>query len=110
ERWTARLNVPVEFGVGSLDRVTAYLGEARRALVVTGKHAMKAAGVTERLCALLQKAGVEACIFEGVSAEPNYQEITEAAEIARRRGAHVIIGCGGGSSLDGAKAVAVAAT
>ena len=45
-----------------------------------------------------------------MSAEPRHEEITQAAGIARASGAQVVIGCGGGSALDGAKAVAVAAT
>lgn len=110
ERWMLALPVPVEFGAGSLDRVIHHLHGARKALVVTGRHAMKEAGVTDYLCGLIVKAGVVVRVFDDLSAEPTYQEITEAAQTAREFGAQVIIGCGGGSAIDGAKAIAVAAT
>jgi len=110
EQWTASLRVPVEFGTDCLDRVMAYLNGAHRVLLVTGRTAMKAAGITDRLSAGLQAAGVETCICDGLSAEPAHQEITAAAQMARTFRAQLVIGCGGGSAIDGAKAVAVAAT
>mgnify|MGYP001037249114 CR=1 FL=1 len=109
-RWRMSLPVPVEFGVGSLETVTGHLGGVRRALVVTGRHAMKAAGVTERLTSLLAAAGTETRLFDDLSAEPNCDEIERAGRLARQCGAEAVIGCGGGSAMDGAKAAAVAAT
>ena len=110
DRWIARLNVPVEFGTGCLDRIPAYLQGARHAMIATGQKAMKAAGVTERLCGILLAADVKTTVYSGLSAEQNHQEITEAADLARSAGVDIVIGCGGGSALDGAKAIAVAAS
>jgi alcohol dehydrogenase class IV len=100
----------VEFGAGCLGRLDKHLGGARRALLVTGRHAMKAAGVTDRICSILAAAGCAAQVYEGISSDPNYDEIEAAAALARQSGAEIVIGCGGGSALDAAKAVAVAAT
>jgi len=102
--------VPVEFGAGALAKLPAYLPGLRRALVVTGRHAMKTAGVTDRLGAVLNGAGIEHAVFDELSAEPEYSEIEAAGERARSTRADVIVGCGGGSAMDAAKAVAVAAT
>ena len=108
--WTFHLPVPVEFGAGCVNKLGKYLGAARRALLVTGRHAMKAAGVTDRVCGILAEAGVEARVFDGITSDPNYDEIIAAAEMARLFGAEIIVGCGGGSALDAAKAVAAAVT
>jgi len=108
--WTLRMPVPVEFGAGALEKLPAHLPGLRRALVVTGRQAMKKAGVTDRLCAVLDRAGIAHTIFTELSAEPEHTEIEAAGERARTMGADVIIGCGGGSAMDAAKAVAVAAT
>ncbi|MBC8447773.1 MAG: iron-containing alcohol dehydrogenase [Chloroflexi bacterium] len=104
------LPVPVEFGAGCVQKLGQYLGNARKALLVTGRRAMRSAGVTDRILNLLVAAEVEGQVFDGISSEPNYDEVEAAAELARQFGAEVIIGCGGGSALDAAKAVAVAAT
>ena len=108
--WTLRMPVPVEFGAGALAKLPGHLPGLRRALVVTGRHAMKKAGVTGRLCALLDRAGIAHAVFDELSAEPEHTEIEAAGERARALGADVIVGCGGGSAMDAAKAVAVAAT
>jgi alcohol dehydrogenase class IV len=108
--WLLRLPVPVEFGAGCLGRLDKHLGGAWRALLVTGRHAMKAAGVTDRICGILAAAGCAAQVYEGISSDPNHDEIEAAADLARQFGAEIVIGCGGGSAMDAAKAVAVAAT
>jgi alcohol dehydrogenase len=108
--WTLRMPVPVEFGAGALGKLPAYLPGLRRALVMTGRRAMKTAGVTDRLGAALAGAGIAHAVFDELSAEPEYTEIEAAGQRAREMGADVIIGCGGGSAMDAAKAVAVAAT
>jgi len=102
--------VPVEFGVGALAKLPTYFSGLRRALVVTGRQAMKKAGVTDRLGAVLSGAGIEHAVFDDLSAEPEHTEIEAAGERARMMRADVIVGCGGGSAMDAAKAVAVAAT
>ncbi|HSV56756.1 MAG TPA: iron-containing alcohol dehydrogenase, partial [Magnetospirillaceae bacterium] len=108
--WTLRLPVPVEFGAGSLARLPSYMAGHSRAFIVTGRRAMAEAGVTDRLVAVLEGAGIECQVYDGLSAEPEHTEIEEAGERARSAGSQAVVGLGGGSALDGAKAVAVAAT
>jgi alcohol dehydrogenase class IV len=102
--------VPVEFGNHCVEKLPAYLQGHQRLLLVTGRHAMRAAGVTDRLRALLAKAGCDVRVFDQVSAEPNHDEVEAGGRLARDFGATVVLGCGGGSALDAAKAIAVAAT
>ena len=108
--WTMNLPVRVEFGAGALNNLGKHLGGARRVFLVTGRHAMRAAGVTDKILRLVAEAGGQAQVFDEIPADPNYEVIESAAEQARRFGAEVVIGCGGGSAMDSAKAVAVAAT
>jgi alcohol dehydrogenase class IV len=108
--WSLTLPVRVEFGAGSIRKCCDHLGGAKRVFLMTGRHAMRAAGVTAELERLLQEAGIECLLFDRVSAEPDYREIEEAARLAREFRAEAVVGLGGGSVLDAAKAVAVAAT
>jgi alcohol dehydrogenase class IV len=107
--WTMNLPVPVEFGIGSLQRLEKYLDRGCKAFVVT-YDVMIATGVIDRIRNLLETAGVEGLVFDNVSPEPKSEQIEEAGVLAREFGADVILGCGGGSALDAAKATAVAAT
>jgi len=58
----------------------------------------------------LLKAGLEVAHFDGVIPNPTVEIVSQGAELAKKFGAEVVIGLGGGSSLDTAKAIAVAAT
>jgi len=108
--WRLRLPTTVEFGTGCLRKLPDYLIGTDRVLLVTGRHSMKATGVTDRICTILKRADIACEVFDGISAEPNYDEVDSAGELARSTSAQAVIGCGGGSAMDAAKAVAVAAT
>ncbi|MEU4206093.1 iron-containing alcohol dehydrogenase [Streptomyces sp. NPDC026294] len=104
------LQVPtgLTFGRGRLSelgRVTARHGHT--ALIVTGRSAMRRTGTLDRTAEALKAAGVEPVVFEGVSPNPRSDETDAAIALARRSGCDVVIGLGGASALDAAKAVAV---
>lgn len=58
----------------------------------------------------LTSSGIELAHYDGVVPNPTIESISAGAEIARSFGAEVIVGLGGGSSMDSAKAISVAAT
>jgi len=110
KNWTMNFPVPVEFGAGCVVKLGQYAAVYKKALVVTGRRAMKESGVTDRICGLLKAAGTTAEVYDRILPDPNYEEIEEAAALAKRFGAQAVVGLGGGSVMDAAKAVAVAAT
>ena len=101
----------IRFGRGRLDEVgevTARFG--KRCLIVTGPVFSAIEPVFDRVKSSLQKAGVEWAHFDGVIPNPTTDCVTEGANMAKKFGAEVILGVGGGSSMDTAKAIAVEAT
>jgi alcohol dehydrogenase len=105
-------HVPTElfFGSGRFQEVaglSARLG--RRALLVTGRSAMECLGHTQRLSASLAAHGVAVTLFKDLEATPTTEEVDRGARLARQWRADHIIGFGGGSPLDCAKAIAVTA-
>ncbi len=106
---TQRFCIPTEIvqDVGcfaQLGTVAKRYGE--RALLVCGRHAMRASGALERAQTLLQQAGMTVCLYDRVSGEPVLALVEEARALARTEQCHVIVGLGGGSAMDVAKAVA----
>ena len=83
------------------------LGET--ALLVTGRHSAVLSGAQEAILSVLEAQGVRAHIFNEVENDPAYDTIEKAAQMAREVKADFIIGIGGGSPLDAAKAIAVLA-
>jgi len=66
--------------------------------------------VMEKVKKSLSDAGVSFVHFDGVIPNPTTDIVTLGAELARSHNADVVLGVGGGSSMDTAKAIAVEAS
>src|SRR5437762_1760194 len=64
-------------------------------------------GLTEAIETSLKDAGVRVEVFDGVATEPTLASVDAAVETFRERACDLIIGLGGGSSMDSAKAVSL---
>ncbi|HEX3624404.1 MAG TPA: iron-containing alcohol dehydrogenase [Verrucomicrobiae bacterium] len=90
------------FGPGALQDIGALAGEfGKRALVATGKDLSRAG----KLLALLRQAGVSATTFS-VAGEPEISTVYNGVAHGRKENCDFVIGFGGGSALDAAKAIA----
>ena len=69
---------------------------------------MRRTGTLDTVLESLEHAGVTAALYDRVSPDPKSDEVDEAVELARREDCDVIVGLGGGSALDAAKAAGVA--
>jgi alcohol dehydrogenase class IV len=96
----------IVFGRGSLDGIGAIAASfGRCAMIVRGGEHLDRYGAFDRVRRSLSDRGV-ACVAHGVRGEPDVSAVDEAAMVARQYGCDVVIGLGGGSVLDAAKAVA----
>ena len=80
-----------------------------KALIVTDPGVVKA-GLVKPLEEPLRAQGIHAEVFDKVEPEPPARVIDDCVKMVRGGGFNLIIGLGGGSSLDTAKAAAVLAT
>jgi alcohol dehydrogenase class IV len=94
--------------VGELGALAKRFGE--RTLLVTVKESHAVKEQYARILQILAEAGMKVTHFDGVVPNPTVESIAVGAKIARRCGAQSMIGLGGGSSMDSAKAIAVEAT
>lgn len=99
--WEITFPRTVVTGEGALEHLK--LIEGKRALIVTGKT-VRRIGFVDKVANYLKEAGVEAEVFE-VEPEPSVQTIVKGTEFARNYGPDWIIGLGGGSNMDAAKAI-----
>lgn len=96
----------IVFGPGKIDSLGALAGElgARRALVVSDPGIV-AAGHAEHGLASLKAAGITAALFDGVAENPTTDNVDAGVAVARRHDCELIVGLGGGSSMDCAKGI-----
>jgi len=101
----------IEFGWGSLTRLTSIIKDAggTRAFVVGDPGVVKA-GLVDRVVGELSAAGMPTVIFSDVQSDPDVRSVDIGARLAREAECDIVIGVGGGSSLDIAKAVGLMLT
>lgn len=92
----------IVFGEGALDALDEIQGQ--RALIVTDA-ALVELGLVERVQTHLERAGLEAHLFAEVEPEPSVPTVKKGAEVAREVEPDWIVGVGGGSAMDAAKAI-----
>jgi len=94
------------FGPNSLTQLTNELSSKEIPLVITDKGVLNA-GILEKLIAVLNGAGIRYHVFDGIVPDPPFEVIEEGASVYLDKGCTMVIGLGGGSCIDGAKAVAL---
>lgn len=97
---------------GSAGKLGTYIAasfpNARRALVVTDPGFLKT-GLIEGPRANLEHHGISVHVFSEVVADPPERVVLQAVEFAKAHDTDIVIGFGGGSSMDVAKLIAVLA-
>jgi len=100
--WELTFPRTVVTGEGALEYLKEV--EGKRALIVTDKVIHKL-GFVEKIASYLEKAGLEVKVFDEVEPEPSVETVVKGAEFARKCGPDWLIGLGGGSCMDVAKAM-----
>jgi alcohol dehydrogenase class IV len=105
-RFDLALPGDIRFGAGRVSEVPGALADlgANRVMVITGRTTSRADGMR----AALNEADMSSIVF-GVATEPSIERVRAAVDLALESGCDAILGFGGGSALDVAKAVAVLA-
>ncbi len=101
----------IRFGCGRLKEIGEVVAKyGKRCLLVTVPPFAALEPIFEKAKASLAGAGVEVAHFDGVVPNPTTGSVTAGADVAKAHNADVVLGLGGGSSMDTAKAIAVEAT
>ena len=95
---------------GGLKNIAEYLPpNCKNILLVTGKNSAKKFGFTDTVISSIAHSAKNLFLFDKVEEDPKIETAAAAAELARENSCDAIIGLGGGSPLDAAKAAAVSA-
>ncbi|TEB16406.1 NAD-dependent methanol dehydrogenase [Pelotomaculum sp. FP] len=102
---------PTIFGTGAVKLIGEKAKELNitKAMIVTDEGLVKV-GVAAKVEGLLKEAGIEVVIFDKVMPDPLDTVCNEGGEVARLEHVDGIVGLGGGSVMDAAKAINILTT
>ncbi len=97
--------VPKEIfhGLGSLENLKGLKGS--KAVIVIGGNSVRKNGVLEKTQNFLAESGIQSAVFGGVEADPSIETVLKGAEIFTQEQPDIIVGLGGCSAIDAAKAM-----
>ncbi|MGL4569564.1 MAG: iron-containing alcohol dehydrogenase [Clostridium sp.] len=101
----ARFTLPrdIYHGAGTIDILKNI--EGKKAMIVMGGGSMKRFGFLQKIEDNLKEAGIETRVFDGVESDPSVETVMKGAEAMRDFEPDWIVGLGGGSPIDAAKAM-----
>jgi alcohol dehydrogenase len=100
----------VHFGAGVLNHLHEQALPGKKALIViSAGKSTRANGYLDRVEHELQAAGAGFAVFDEIKPNPTKDNVMNGAACARRNGCDFVVGLGGGSSIDAAKAIAIMA-
>lgn len=102
-----QLRTKIVFGMETLRELPNEAKDfGKSVLVVTGKHSLIDNGVLQRVNILLRSSGFAPVFFSEVEPEPSLETVANGLVMARSEEVDWVIGLGGGSAMDAAKAIA----
>lgn len=96
--------VKIFSGIGALNAHKAEFQRGKRCLIVTGRHSAIESGALSDVTELLDGFDISYTIFDKISANPLLSVCDEGGKLARD--CDFVVGIGGGSAVDAAKAIA----
>ena len=98
----------IAFGNGSFEQLGEHIGAlgGNKPLIVLDNN-LSLSGLKDKVSDYFKKAGMDIVIFDKVEGEPPLELADEGAKAAADGKCDIVVGIGGGSTMDMAKAVAV---
>jgi len=98
----------IEFGKEKEKNIGQYLEQSgiKKVLLVYGTGSIKKSGLYDRIVASLEKNNIEFVELAGVVSNPLLSKVNEGIKLAKESKVEAILGVGGGSVADSAKAIA----
>ncbi len=99
------------FGKNSIKKLEEFAEQlGKKAMIVIGKSgAMRRYGHLDKVTGIFDKKNISYIIYDKILPNPLDTQVNEAADIAKKEGVEFIVGLGGGSTIDSAKAIAITA-
>lgn len=100
----------IYFGKDAISNLkTEMAGYGDSILLAYGKGSIKRSGLYDQVLSILKECGKNVVELTGIMANPTWDKVAEGAELVREHSVDLILAVGGGSVIDCAKGISVAA-
>ena len=96
----------IYFGKGQISHLSEMAESGKRVLAVYGGGSVKRLGIYDEAMKLLANAGLTVFELGGVEPNPKVQLVRVGIQLCRENNIDMVLGLGGGSVIDSAKAIA----
>lgn len=110
KNFTYYMPTRIFFGAGSVQKLSRARLPEGPGLLITGGTSTTRLGYVGKVADALAEGGHETIVYTGVQPNPTIETVRECAALAREKGCSFVVGLGGGSAIDTAKAAACMAT
>lgn len=97
----------VVFALKAISKLSSYVDDKARVLVITGKSSAKKSGALEQVQAQLAMKHATVVLFDEIEPNPLLSTVQKCVSAHKDDGITTVIGIGGGSAMDAAKAIAL---
>jgi len=109
KRFTSSLPVEIIFGCGVLQKLGDVTKRCGKKVFLCIDPFINRSGIGDEVVSILKKSGDEVVIFSKIKSNPNCHDVDEGADLCKKEKCNVIVGIGGGSTIDTGKAVSILA-
>ena len=106
DSFSFQIPTQIHVGIGKLQELQNVKLPGKKPIIVTSGKSIKKYGYLDQLMNILSDLQVEFVVFESVVQNPTKRNVEEIVEVFRKNQCDFVIGFGGGSSIDAAKAAA----
>jgi len=99
--------VRVVFGKNAISKLSSFVPESARVLIIYGGGSIKKNGVYEQVKTAL--SGLETFEYGGIEANPHYETCMRVLTLVKEKNINFLLAVGGGSVIDATKFIALAA-
>jgi alcohol dehydrogenase len=109
--FNGRMVPRIYFACGAVERIAEEVNALNgNTVLLVCDAALSALGVTDRILAILNRGGLKVATFDNTEPEPTLETADACAQAGREAHCDFVVGVGGGSAMDTAKAAAVLLT
>ena len=111
QSFTINQPTKIHFGVGATDQLPDIIGQLNgNNVFLVADPGLKQSGIIKKIGSVLRRKKIPFTLYDNVAPEPGLKLADQGTKLAKKNKADIVVGVGGGSALDVAKAVSILLT